>query len=67
MTDRRSFLPVRLTVWRRECPIGTVLAVDPLADVLDLGRVRGALLASVRAGAPWGLDLPRAPAPPSTP
>jgi AraC-like DNA-binding protein len=32
--------------------------VDPLADVLDLGRVRGALLASVRAGAPWGLDLP---------
>jgi AraC-like DNA-binding protein len=32
--------------------------MDPLADVLDLGRVRGALLASVRAGAPWGLDLP---------
>jgi AraC-like DNA-binding protein len=32
--------------------------VDPLADVLDLGRVRGALLASVRAGAPWGLALP---------
>jgi AraC-like DNA-binding protein len=33
--------------------------VDPLADVLDLGRVRGALLASVRAGAPWGLELPQ--------
>ena len=32
--------------------------MDPLADVLDLGRVHGALLASVRAGAPWGLDLP---------
>ena len=32
--------------------------MDPLADVLDLSRVRGALLASVRAEAPWGLDLP---------
>jgi AraC-like DNA-binding protein len=35
--------------------------VDPLADVLELGRVRGALLATVRAGAPWGLDLPESP------
>jgi AraC-like DNA-binding protein len=33
--------------------------VDPLADVLDLSRVRGALLANVRAGAPWGFALPR--------
>jgi AraC-like DNA-binding protein len=32
--------------------------VDPLADVLDLGRVHGGLLASVRASAPWGLDIP---------
>jgi AraC-like DNA-binding protein len=32
--------------------------VDPLADVLDLSRVRGALLGSVRAEAPWGLALP---------
>lgn len=32
--------------------------MDPLADVLDLSRVRGALLANVRAGAPWGLELP---------
>jgi AraC-like DNA-binding protein len=32
--------------------------VDPLADVLELSRVRGALLANVRAGAPWGLALP---------
>jgi AraC-like DNA-binding protein len=32
--------------------------VDPLADVLDLSRVSGALMANVRAGAPWGLDLP---------
>jgi AraC-like DNA-binding protein len=32
--------------------------MDPLADVLDLGRVRGGLLASVRASAPWGLDIP---------
>src|SRR5919206_297442 len=33
--------------------------VDPLADVLDLARVRGALMANVRAHAPWGLKLPR--------
>jgi AraC-like DNA-binding protein len=32
--------------------------VDPLADVLELSRVRGALLANVRAAAPWGLELP---------
>jgi len=35
--------------------------VDPLADVLDLGRVRGALMANVRAHAPWGLELPQSP------
>jgi AraC-like DNA-binding protein len=33
--------------------------VDPLADVLDLSRVRGALMANVHARAPWGLGLPR--------
>ena len=33
--------------------------MDPLADVLDLSRVRGALVANVRAGAPWGLELPQ--------
>jgi len=33
--------------------------MDPLADVLDLSRVRGALVASVRAHAPWGLELPQ--------
>jgi AraC-like DNA-binding protein len=33
--------------------------MDPLADVLDLSRVRGALIASVRAHAPWGLELPQ--------
>ena len=32
--------------------------MDPLADVLDLSRVRGALMANVRAHAPWGLALP---------
>jgi AraC-like DNA-binding protein len=35
--------------------------VDPLADVLELSRVRGALLATVRARAPWGLALPESP------
>ena len=38
---------------------GTFSLMDPLADVLDLGRVRGALVASVRAHAPWGLELPQ--------
>src|SRR3954453_13909169 len=33
--------------------------MDPLADVMDVSRVRGALLANVRAGAPWGLELPQ--------
>ncbi len=35
--------------------------MDPLADVLDLSRVSGALLANVRARAPWGLDIPQSP------
>jgi AraC-like DNA-binding protein len=33
--------------------------MDPLADVLDLSRVSGALMANVRAQSPWGLDLPQ--------
>jgi AraC-like DNA-binding protein len=33
--------------------------VDPLAEVLDVSRVRGAVLANVRAHAPWGLALPQ--------
>jgi AraC-like DNA-binding protein len=33
--------------------------MDPLADMLDLSRVRGALMANVRAGAPWGLEVPQ--------
>jgi AraC-like DNA-binding protein len=37
----------------------SVCDVDPLADVLDLSRVSGALMANVRACAPWGLDLPQ--------
>lgn len=35
--------------------------MDPLADVLDLSRVRGALVANVLARAPWGLALPASP------
>lgn len=34
---------------------------DALADVLDMLRVRGAVLAHVRAHAPWGMSLHRAP------
>ena len=33
--------------------------MDPLADVMDVSRVRGAMLANVRACAPWGLALPQ--------
>src|SRR5438270_2436853 len=36
--------------------------VDPPSDGPDLGRVNGALVASVRASPPWGLDLPPRPA-----
>ena len=32
--------------------------MDPLADLLDLSRVQGALVANVRGRAPWGLALP---------
>jgi AraC-like DNA-binding protein len=32
----------------------------PLDDVLDLLRVRGSLMAHIRAHAPWGMHLPRA-------
>ena len=38
-----------------------VTLVDPLSDLLDLSRVQGALMASVRARAPWGLDLAQRP------
>jgi AraC-like DNA-binding protein len=34
---------------------------DVLTDVLDLLRVRGAVMAQVRAHAPWGLRLPHNP------
>lgn len=35
--------------------------MDPLADLLELSRVRGALVANVRARTPWGLALPASP------
>ncbi len=35
--------------------------MDPLADVLELSRVRGALMANVCAGSPWGIELPENP------
>src|SRR4051794_22473563 len=51
MTGSGEFLSDRLSR-------AMTAAVDPLADVLDLSRVRGALMASVRAHGPWGLALP---------
>jgi hypothetical protein len=35
--------------------------VDPLAEVLDVSRVRGAVLARVRANDPWGMRMSSAP------
>src|ERR671939_1203430 len=59
MTQMRESLLVRLTD-RPPTPASVQSgSVDPLTDVLDLSRVRGALMAHVRAGAPWGLELPQ--------
>lgn len=33
--------------------------MDPLADVMEVSRVHGAMLAAVRGHAPWGLALPQ--------
>ena len=33
----------------------------PLDDVLDLLRVRGAMMANLRARGPWGISLPSTP------
>jgi AraC-like DNA-binding protein len=54
MLANRKLLPVRLILSGRRYGSG----MDPLAAVLDLSRVHGALLANVRAAAPWGLALP---------
>src|SRR5215212_3013382 len=35
--------------------------MDPLADVLRVSRVRGAVLARVVGGAPWGINLAASP------
>src|SRR3954465_2632586 len=59
MAETRRSLSERLNA---ACPLhvpGTVRSMDALADVLDLSRVSGALMANVRACAPWGLDLPQ--------
>jgi AraC-like DNA-binding protein len=40
---------------------GKLTIMDPLADVLDVSRVGGALLAHVRAHDPWGIALPATP------
>src|SRR4051794_20634557 len=59
MGERRESLPVRL-IYGLGNPISVQsVSVDPPADVLDLSRVRGGLMAHVRAGAPGGLALPQ--------
>ena len=58
--DRSTRLLVRSSREARQAQTTQYLQpMDPLADVLDLSRVRGALMANVRARAPWGLELPQ--------
>src|SRR3954467_2168473 len=57
MTDPRNFMPIRLSC--RDDRYDA--AVDPLAEVLDVSRVRGAVLAHVRANDPWGIRLSSTP------
>ena len=57
MTDALNFMPVRLSC--RDAQYDAI--VDPLAEVLDVSRVRGAVLAHVCAGDPWGMRLSSAP------
>src|SRR5881392_1059627 len=53
MTDLRNLMPGRLSSRdQRYDPV-----VDPLAEVLDVSRVRGAVLAHVCANHPWGIRL----------
>jgi hypothetical protein len=57
MTDLRNFMLVRLS--HGDAQYDTV--VDPLAEVLDVSRVRGAVLAHVCASDPWGVRLSSTP------
>ena len=70
MLNSAIFLSARLTVWRRERPWDIVRHMAtgleqrcPLDDVLDVLRVRGAVMANLRARAPWGIRLPGTPRP----
>src|SRR3954447_8903036 len=57
MTDLRNIMPVRLSI--RDDRYDVV--VDPLAEVLDVSHVRGAVLAHVCANDPWGMRLSSTP------
>src|SRR3954469_1757194 len=57
MTDLRNLMPDRLS--GQDDRYDAV--VDPLAEVFDVSRVRGAVLAHVCAGDPWGIRLSSTP------
>jgi len=57
MTDLRNIMPVRLSI--RDDRYDVVM--DPLAEVLDVSHVRGAVLAHVCANDPWGMRLSSTP------
>lgn len=57
MTDPLEFMPVRLKQVDPEYDA----IVDPLAEVLDVSRVRGAVLAHVCAHDPWGMRMSSTP------
>src|SRR4029078_651119 len=64
MSGCLSFLSVRLTRLIDVRPLGNIWAMEtrcPLDDVLDVLRVRGAVMANVRSRGSWGINLPRTP------
>ena len=58
MIDMHKFMPVHLSCRDEQYDV----VVDPLAGVLEVSRVRGAVLAHVCANGPWGIRLPSTPA-----
>jgi AraC-like DNA-binding protein len=62
MLQKRTSLSVRLSTAPFLIRAGVALRlVDVLGDVLELARVRGTLLATFDARAPWGIELPARP------
>src|ERR1700712_133976 len=57
MAWTRRSLPIRLTPATKLMRTVSLVSVDPLDDVLNIGAVSGALVAQVSIHAPWGLAM----------